>query len=146
MIDLLGLAPWEMPFEAYVSLYLLLIPAAPLILEGQGFYARAPFSSRHAMAWALFKGCFFTTLVLVLTMYLFRMPTVARSVVIWFGFISFGLVFAKEEIAALGREHQDGARPVPSARDPRGLQRRDGSHGGRAQVKVRGGSRDCGAA
>jgi exopolysaccharide biosynthesis polyprenyl glycosylphosphotransferase len=45
----------------------------------------------------LFKGCFFTTLGLVLTMYLFRMPPVARSVVFWFGSISFVLVWLKEE-------------------------------------------------
>jgi len=98
VIDLLGLQDWKTPFEAYVSLYLILIPAAPLILEGQGFYAQAPFCSRRTTAWILFKGCFFTTLGLVLTMYLFRMPPVARSVVVWFGFISFGLVYAKEEL------------------------------------------------
>jgi exopolysaccharide biosynthesis polyprenyl glycosylphosphotransferase len=46
----------------------------------------------------LFKGCFFTTLGLVLTMYLFKIPPVARGVVVWFGFISFGLVFLKEEL------------------------------------------------
>ena len=46
----------------------------------------------------LFKGCFFTSLGLVLTMFLFKIPPVARWVVIWFGFISFGLVFAKEEV------------------------------------------------
>lgn len=97
IIDLLGLAPWEMPFEAYVGLYLILIPAVPLLLEGQGFYARPPFCPRRLTAWILFKGCFFTTLGLVLTMYLFRMPPVARGVVLWFGFISFGLVFIKEE-------------------------------------------------
>ena len=98
IIDLLGLAPWEMPFEAYVGLYLILIPAVPLLLEGQGFYARPPFCPRRLTAWILFKGCFFTTLGLVLTMYLFRMPPVARGVVLWFGFISFGLVFIKEEL------------------------------------------------
>ncbi len=98
IIDLLGLVSWDVPFEAYVGLYLVLIPAAPLILEGQGFYARPPFCSRRITAWMLFKGCFFTTLGLVLTMYLFKMPPVARGVVIWFGFISFGLVFLKEEL------------------------------------------------
>jgi exopolysaccharide biosynthesis polyprenyl glycosylphosphotransferase len=98
IIDLFGLQPWEVPFEAYVSLYLILIPAAPVLLEGQGFYARAPFCSRRLTAWILFKGCFFTTLGLVLTMFLFRMPPVARGVVVWFGFISFALVFAKEEL------------------------------------------------
>jgi exopolysaccharide biosynthesis polyprenyl glycosylphosphotransferase len=96
-IDLFGLGGWEVPFDAYVRLYLILVPAAPLILEGQGFYARSPFCARGATAWMLFKGCFFTTLGLVLTMYLFKIPPVARGVVIWFGAISFVLVFAKEE-------------------------------------------------
>ncbi len=98
VIDLFDLASWNIPFETYVGLYLILIPAAPLLLEGQGFYARPPFCPRNTTAWILFKGCFFTTLGLVLTMYLFKIPPVARGVVVWFGFISFGLVFTKEEV------------------------------------------------
>ena len=98
IIDLFALRDWSVPFDTYVQLYLVLIPAAPLLLEGQGFYARSPFCSRNTTAWILLKGCFFTTLGLVLTMYLFNIPPVARGVVIWFGFISFGLVFAKEEL------------------------------------------------
>src|ERR1035438_4511792 len=98
IIDLFGLLAWTQPFETYVPLYLVLIPAAPLILEGQGFYARPPFCPRWTTACILFKGCFYTSLGLVLAMFLFRMPPVARWVVIWFGFISFGLVFAKEEV------------------------------------------------
>jgi hypothetical protein len=35
IIDLFGLREWTAPFETYVPLYLVLIPAAPLILEGQ---------------------------------------------------------------------------------------------------------------
>jgi exopolysaccharide biosynthesis polyprenyl glycosylphosphotransferase len=98
IIDLFDLRDWKTPFDEYVRLYLILIPAAPLLLEGQGFYARSPFCSRSATAWMLFKGCFFTTLGLVLTMFLFNMSPVARGVVVWFGFISFGLVFLKEEL------------------------------------------------
>jgi exopolysaccharide biosynthesis polyprenyl glycosylphosphotransferase len=98
IIDLFGLLEWTKPFETYVPLYLVLIPAAPLILEGQGFYGRPPFCPRWTTAWILFKGCCYTSLGLVLTMFLFRIPPVARWVVIWFGFISFGLVFAKEEV------------------------------------------------
>ena len=97
VIDLLGLVDWSASFDVYVRLYLILIPAAPLILEGQGFYARSPFCPRGVTAWILFKGCLFTTLGLVLTMFLFRMPPVARGVVVWFGAISFALVFLKEE-------------------------------------------------
>jgi exopolysaccharide biosynthesis polyprenyl glycosylphosphotransferase len=98
IIDLFGLQEWKQPFETYVPLYLVLIPAAPLILEAQGFYGRTPFCARWATAWMLLKGCFFTSFGLVLTMYLFKIPPVARWVVIWFGFIAFGLVFAKEEL------------------------------------------------
>ena len=97
IIELFGLLNWTVPIETYRLLYVVLIPMAPLILEGQGFYARPPFCSRGRVAWLLFKGCIFTSLGLVLAMFLFRMPPVARWVVIWFGFISFGLVFAKEE-------------------------------------------------
>ena len=98
IIDLFGLVEWTSPFETYMPLYLVLIPAAPLILEGQGFYARPPFCSRSTTAWILFKGCLFTSLGLVVTMYLFKIPPVARWVVIWFGLISFVLVIAKEEL------------------------------------------------
>jgi exopolysaccharide biosynthesis polyprenyl glycosylphosphotransferase len=98
IIDLFGLKVWDVSFELYVPLYLVLIPAAPLILEGQGFYARPLVCARWTTAWILFKGCCYTSLGLVLTMFLFKIPPVARWVVIWFGFIAFGLVFAKEEI------------------------------------------------
>jgi exopolysaccharide biosynthesis polyprenyl glycosylphosphotransferase len=97
IIELFNLVPWNVPFAAYVGLYLILIPAAPLILEAQGFYARTPFCPRSTTAWMLFRGCFFTTLGLVLAMFFFRSP-VPRGVIVWFGFISFGLVFLKEEL------------------------------------------------
>ncbi len=97
LIELFGLVNWSVPFESYVRLYLILIPAAPLVLEGVGFYSRSPFAPRLTAAWMLLKGCCFVTLGLILTMYLFHMPPVARGVVVWFGFISFALVFAKEE-------------------------------------------------
>lgn len=77
--------------------YLLLIPAAPLVLESQGFYERPITGSRRVMMWALFKGCFFITVGLILAFFFLKL-NVARSMIIWFGFISFGLVCAKEEI------------------------------------------------
>ena len=98
LIDLFGLGPWREPFDTYVGLYLILIPAVPLILEAMGFYARSPFCPRSVTAWMLLKSCFFTMLGLLLTMFLFHMPPVARGVVVWFGLISFGLVFIKEEV------------------------------------------------
>ena len=84
-------------FDNYVWLYLVLIPAAPMVLEAQGFYNRPLLCSRATTAWMLFKGCLFTTLGLILALFLFRVE-IARWVPIWFGCISFVLVFAKEEI------------------------------------------------
>jgi exopolysaccharide biosynthesis polyprenyl glycosylphosphotransferase len=85
------------PFEAYVWLYLILIPAAPLILEAQGFYNRPMLCPRFTTAWLLFKACLFTTLGLILTLFLFH-SGIARLVTVLFGAISFLLLFAKEEI------------------------------------------------
>jgi exopolysaccharide biosynthesis polyprenyl glycosylphosphotransferase len=98
IIDLFNLQAVDLSDRyAYVWLYLLLIPAAPMILEAQGFYNRPILCSRATTAWILFKSCVLTTLCLVLILFLFRID-VARFVIIWFGCISFGLVFIKEEI------------------------------------------------
>src|SRR4051794_35142983 len=71
VIDLLGLQPVN-KFDDYVWLYLILIPAAPLILETQGFYNRPILCSRRSTAWLLFKGCLITSLVLILALFFFR--------------------------------------------------------------------------
>src|SRR5712671_7901012 len=78
------------PFDSYVWLYLILIPAAPLILEAQGFYNRPVLCPRRMTAWALFKGCLFTTLGLILALFLFH-SGIARLVTVLFGAISFVL-------------------------------------------------------
>jgi exopolysaccharide biosynthesis polyprenyl glycosylphosphotransferase len=85
------------PFADYVKLYVVLIPAAPMILEAQGFYRRSPLCSRRTTLWLLCKACLWTTLAMVLTAFLFQY-TLARSVIVWFGFIAFVLVWVKEEI------------------------------------------------
>src|SRR6266404_284877 len=84
-------------FESFVWLYLVLIPAAPLVLESQGFYNRPLLCPRGATLWPLFKGCLFTTVALTLVLFFFRLY-LARWVLIWFGGISFILVFLKEEL------------------------------------------------
>jgi len=96
IIDLLSLPPIN-EFRDYRWLYIILIPAAPLILEAQGFYNRPTFCSRRTTAWLLFKGCLIIALTLILALFFFRL-VIARAVVVWFGFVSFGLVFAKEEL------------------------------------------------
>jgi len=85
-----------MPFDQYVWLYLILIPAAPMVLEAQGFYTRPLLCSRATTAWMLFKGCALISLGLVLALFLLK-ADMARWVIIWFGGISFALVFLKEE-------------------------------------------------
>ena len=85
------------PFEAYVWLYLILVPAGPLILEAQGFYNRPILCPRVVTWWLLFKGCLFTTLGLILSLFLFH-SGIARLVTVLFGGISFLLLSAKEEL------------------------------------------------
>src|SRR6266581_5908678 len=98
--DFLGRAPESSTFDTYVWLYLILIPAAPLIMEAQGFYSRPMLYSRRTMLWQLFKGCLFITLGLVLVLFLAK-RMIARWVVVWFGCISFVLVLLKEELLRL---------------------------------------------
>jgi len=88
------------PFIRFVWFYLVLIIAGPLVLESQGFYDRPILGSRRAALWALFRGCLFTTLGLVIALFYYRLY-IARSVPIWFGLISFGLLYLKEEIIRL---------------------------------------------
>src|SRR5215510_894540 len=92
VIDLLSLPPVN-EFGDYKWLYIL-VPAAPLILEAQGFYNRPTLCSRRTTAWLLFKGCLITALALILALFFFRL-VIARAVIIWFGFVSFALVFTK---------------------------------------------------
>jgi exopolysaccharide biosynthesis polyprenyl glycosylphosphotransferase len=78
-------------------LYVALIPAAPLILESQGFYNHPVLCPRRNILWPLFKGCFITTIGLVLVMYAFHFVS-PRGVMVFFGSISFCLVYLKEEL------------------------------------------------
>ena len=100
LIDLLGLIPVSPYDTQYVWLYLVLIPAAPMVLEAQGFYNRPLLCSRLTTAWMLFKGCCITALGLILAVFCFQI-VMARGIIIWFGVISFVLVFVKEELLLL---------------------------------------------
>ena len=102
ILDLFNLEPIY-PFDSYSWLYLILIPMAPLILEAQGFYRRPLSCPSRRTAWLLFKGCALMSLVLVLTLFLFR-TLMARWVVVWFGVLSFGVVFAKEALMQWARQ------------------------------------------
>jgi exopolysaccharide biosynthesis polyprenyl glycosylphosphotransferase len=84
-------------FNSVVWVYFALIPAAPLILESQGFYNRAALCPRRDILWPLFKGCLITTIGLVLVMYALHFIS-PRVVMAFFGAISFTLVYLKEEL------------------------------------------------
>jgi len=86
-------------FNQVVWLYFALVPAAPLVLESQGFYKRAVISHRPSIFWPLLKTCFMVTIGLVLLLFLFKKSEYApRGVMILFGLLSFALVWVKEEV------------------------------------------------
>ena len=76
--------------------------SAAFLLESQGFYNRPFLCPRHAILWPLFKGCALTTIVLILVTFLFQKNLIMpRGAILVFGFISFALVYAKEELIRL---------------------------------------------
>jgi len=91
----------NLSFESYVVLYVLLIAAAPLVLEAQDFYHRSLLSSRRRALWPLLKTCVFLSLGVVVGLFFFRRYVTPRGVVVWFGCLSFILVAVKEELLRL---------------------------------------------
>jgi len=60
-------------FEKFVWLYLILIPASPMVLESQGFYNRPLLCPRRAIVWPLLKGCVLSTIGLTIVLFFFRL-------------------------------------------------------------------------
>ena len=85
------------PFTEYFWLFLVVIPMTPLVLEWQGFYERQFFSPVKEMAWQLAKACTIGAVGLILIEFMLKRDA-ARAVFVLFGFCSFGLMFAKEEM------------------------------------------------
>ena len=89
-------------FNEVVWLYFALVPAAPLVLESQGFYNRPAIGRHPSIFWPLLKACFMVTIGMVLLLFLFRKSdTAPRGVLVLFGVISFVLVWLKEEVVAV---------------------------------------------
>lgn len=98
IIEMFDLDPVS-PFHDFAWLLLLVIPAAPFVLEAQGFYSRPVFCPRRTTLWQLSKACVLVALGLVLALFLMRSAeTLARGVIVWFAVVSLGLMFAKEEL------------------------------------------------
>ncbi len=89
-------------FGPYAWLSMIIIPGAPLILELQGFYKRPMFCRRRTTAWLLAKSCFFVTLGVIVVMFFLNIKELSRLVIIFFGGISFLLVYVTEELLQLG--------------------------------------------
>ena len=108
-IEIFGGAAEIGPFDHYSRLYLVILPLVPLLLEMHGFYQRSLFPSRRQTVWALFKSCVIATISLIIVIFLFRaQDTLARSVIILFGVVSFGLVCLKEELIRWGLQSEFG--------------------------------------
>ena len=99
--------------SGYAWLYLALIPGAPLILEGQGFYSRPVLCSRTASAWVLLKCCFFMTIGLVMATFLLKID-MPRRAMLWFGPISFGSALTQRGTGSSVPAQQTGACPIPA--------------------------------
>jgi exopolysaccharide biosynthesis polyprenyl glycosylphosphotransferase len=95
-IELLHLGP-PSPFRDYVWLYLVLIPAAPLLLERAGYYDRPLLAPRHTAVWPLIKGCAFLIVLLALVSYFFNL-SLARPIAVSFVVVSLVLMLGKAEL------------------------------------------------
>ena len=86
-------------FDEMAKFLFALVPAAPLVLESQGFYNRPVVSSRAAIFWPLARSCLIVTVGLVLLVFVFKKSESApRGVMVLFGGLSFALVWLKEEV------------------------------------------------
>ena len=100
------------PFYHYVPLYLIIIPLAPFILRAQGFYNRPLFFSRRQTFWSLLKSCALLSLSVIFVVFFSKTDLIARSVVVYFGAISFGLIYLKEEFVRWGYENKLGQQQI----------------------------------
>ncbi len=96
-------------FSYYLWLYVLILPLAPLVLRVSGFYRRPWLPHRWQTAAPLLRACATLVVGLIVLLWVMRETEgIARSVVIYFGLISFGMVFLKEEIVLWWRGSQLG--------------------------------------
>jgi exopolysaccharide biosynthesis polyprenyl glycosylphosphotransferase len=84
-------------FSTYFWLFLVVIPATPLILEWQGYYERPVFVPRRLEVWQLGKACVIAAVFLVLIDFMLRLNG-ARGVYVLFGICSFLLMVLKGEL------------------------------------------------
>jgi len=92
----LDVIPVDMFYQVW-WIYFALVPAAPLVLESQGFYNRPTMNSRWTLVWPLLRGSLLITIGIVVLLFFFKTPVPRGSPIIFFLF-SFALVWVKEEL------------------------------------------------
>ncbi|MBI5383591.1 MAG: sugar transferase [Verrucomicrobia bacterium] len=95
--DLLHLERTIEPWDEFIWLWFVIFPAAPLILESQGFYRRPLFPRRRDTLWILLKSCTMATVGIIIVMFPLKLA-LARAVIILFGFTAFIVMFGHEEL------------------------------------------------
>lgn len=84
------------PFSVdYFTLFLVIIPIAPLVMESQGFYNRSLFAPQSRLIWALLKSSVLSTAGLIMVLFMLKLDA-ARGVMVMYGILSFCLVMVKE--------------------------------------------------
>jgi exopolysaccharide biosynthesis polyprenyl glycosylphosphotransferase len=87
------------PFEDYTWLYLVILPFAPVVMEIQGVYQRSALQSFWSVLWRILRSSAILSVILIAVIFILRrQELVARSVIINFGVIGFGLIAAKESL------------------------------------------------
>lgn len=84
-------------FSRYVWMFLLIVPATPLLLKAQGFYNRPLVYSRRETFWALLKVAVLLVVGVISALFITK-DELARSVVILFGPVGLMMVYIKEEL------------------------------------------------
>lgn len=85
-------------FEDYQMLALLVLPLGPMALRLSGFYHRPWVAERLQTMWALLRGCLLMVIGLIVLLWFIRgTHNIGRSVLVFFGLISFVLLWWKEE-------------------------------------------------
>jgi exopolysaccharide biosynthesis polyprenyl glycosylphosphotransferase len=96
-IKILGGTPEIQPFEAYAWLIFVIYPLGVFFLDLRGFYQSSYLTSRRSVYWQLAISCLLVTVSAVLVMFFVR-TQLARSVILLFGLLSYGILIIKEEI------------------------------------------------
>jgi len=84
-------------FSHYVWMFLLIVPATPLLLKAQGFYNRPLIYSRRETFWSLLKVAVLLVVGVISALFITK-DELARSVVMLFGPVGLLMVYLKEEL------------------------------------------------